>query len=87
MVTLTVVFVISLQVHHVFNDSYCLNEVPFLFFLKTLKENLCTVNFTQMLFVKHGRKCILIIPAVVHKLQNITKVFLISAEWTHVFSV
>lgn len=58
MVTITVVFVISLQVHHVFNDAYCLNEVLFFFFLKskTLKENLYTHELYSNAFCKTWKK-------------------------------
>lgn len=52
-------------------------NVVFFFFrdIRGIKISYLRENFIQMLFVKYGRKCIIVIPVAVHKLHNIMKVF------------
>lgn len=52
-----------------------LNVVFFLKEIRGIKISYLRENFIQMLFVKYGRKCIIVIPVAVHKLHNIMKVF------------
>lgn len=52
-----------------------LNVVFFFKEIRGIKISYLRENFIQMLFVKYGRKCIIVIPVAVHKLHNIMKVF------------